>query len=953
MTEGNQMKDPYSSIQELREENALLKQRIQELEKTDSERKKAEEILRASEDHYRDLVENSLDLICTHDLNGQLLSFNETAVRLSGYPRELLLKMNLREGLMPEMRNRSDAYLDEIKKKGRAQGIMKIQTAAGEIRYWEYQNTLRADHPDGPVVRGMARDITERRRMEKALRDSEEKYRLLFESAAEGILIVQGEVIRFANPALAEILGYSQDTITSRPFVEFIHPEDRSIILEHHIKRMRGDDVQTGYSFRVISADRTVKWLQIFSRVISWEGVKSSLNFVTDITDRKWAEAALRENEERFRLIMENINDTLWLMDMNMKPTWISPSVERTRGYSLEELRSLPLDKHVTPASLPRVLELINKYLTPAVLDNPHAEMSISEELEFYRKDGTTFWADTVITLLRNGQGLPIGFLGVSRDITDRKRAEEALRESEDKYRKLAETANDLIVTIDLDGIITYANRAAIQLAGEINLVGIPLKNMIPLDLVARHKEMLEERSRGYEGTRSYEWVLQSPVQKDIPLLIDIKSSLLYDQGKPSGVLFIARDITERKQVEEAKHILEERLQRSEKMETLGQLAGGVAHDLNNVLGILSGYSELLLLEMPEGSRSRGHVEKILRSTEKGAAIIQDLLTLARRGVTASEVIDLNGVVSGFLKTPVFEKMKDYHPRVTFRAECDQNLLSIKGSPVHLEKTLINLVSNAVESISGEGEVTIRTESRYLDKAIRGYDEVKEGDYAVLTVSDTGTGIPVEYREKIFEPFYTKKAMGRSGTGLGLAIVWGTVKDHDGYIDFQTEVGKGTTFTLYFPVTREEMIAPRQKEPMERYMGKGESVLVVDDIAEQRDVASGLLTRLGYNARVVSSGEEAVEYLKGNKADIIVLDMIMAPGIDGLETYRRLLVINPNQKAIIVSGFSETDRVREAQKLGAGAYVKKPYMMEKIGVAIRKELDGKSGSRSSGTAPSS
>jgi CheY-like chemotaxis protein len=200
-------------------------------------------------------------------------------------------------------------------------------------------------------------------------------------------------------------------------------------------------------------------------------------------------------------------------------------------------------------------------------------------------------------------------------------------------------------------------------------------------------------------------------------------------------------------------------------------------------------------------------------------------------------------------------------------------------------------------------------------------------------------GIPAENREKIFEPFYTKKTMGRSGTGLGLAIVWGTVKDYNGYIDVQTEVGEGTTFTLYFPATRDELIAQQQTAPIEQYMGKGESVLVVDDIADQRDIAAGLLTRLGYQVHVVSSGEEAVEYLKRNKADILVLDMIMPPGIDGLETYQRVLEINPKQKAIIASGFSETERVREAQKLGAGAYVKKPYVMEKIGMAIRDELN--------------
>jgi len=234
--------------------------------------------------------------------------------------------------------------------------------------------------------------------------------------------------------------------------------------------------------------------------------------------------------------------------------------------------------------------------------------------------------------------------------------------------------------------------------------------------------------------------------------------------------------------------------------------------------------------------------------------------------------------------------------------------------------------------------VTIGTESRYLDKPIRGYDDVKEGDYAVLTVSDTGMGISPKDREKIFEPFYTKKKMGRSGTGLGLAIVWGTVKDHNGYIDIQTEIGEGTIFTLYFPVTREETTATKQKEPIERYLGKGESVLVIDDVAEQREIASRLLSRLGYQVHSVSGGEEAVEYLKGNQADILVLDMIMEPGIDGLETYKRILDIYPRQKAIIVSGFSETDRVKEAQKLGAGAYVRKPYVMERIGMAIRDEL---------------
>lgn len=513
----------------------------------------------------------------------------------------------------------------------------------------------------------------------------------------------------------------------------------------------------------------------------------------------------------------------------------------------------------------------------------------------------------------------------------------EALRKSEERYKSLIENANEIILVIQ-DGMIKFVNSKATESFGysEQEILSIPVFELIHPE----NREVVRERYLQKIGgdTTATRYVYRMIRKSGQTFWIEISSVLIDWEGR-GATLNLITNVTERLNAEEEKVKLEERLNRAEKMEALGHLAGGVAHDLNNVLGVLSGYSELLLMQIPEGQKGRNHVEKILQSTEKGAAIIQDLLTLARRGVMASDVINLNSVVLYFLTTPVTENIKNYHPSVTFKTEYQDDLLNIKGSSVHLEKTLMNLVSNAAESISGHGEVTIRTENCYLDKPIRGYDEIKEGDYAILTVSDTGMGIPAEHIENIFEPFYTKKIMGRSGTGLGLAIVWGTVKDHNGYIDVQTKVGEGTTFTLYFPVTREMLTSPQQKLPIEQYMGKGESILVVDDIAEQREVASGLLKKLGYEVHAVSSGEEAVEYLKGNKADLLVLDMIMTPGIDGLETYQRILEINPKQKAILVSGFSETTRVRKAQKLGAGAYVKKPYVMEKIGVAIRDELN--------------
>ena len=510
------------------------------------------------------------------------------------------------------------------------------------------------------------------------------------------------------------------------------------------------------------------------------------------------------------------------------------------------------------------------------------------------------------------------------------------LRESEKKYRLLFEYSPLGHLYFDEEGYIVDCNDNCVKIFGSSRkaLIGRNLLSLPDKKMVSCIKKALKGKIATYDDT--YNSVTG---KKSTPIRV-IFAPVNLESKSVRGGMAIIEDTTESKRAETERRNLETRLQRAKKMEALGQLAGGVAHDLNNVLGTLSGYSELLVQETTEGELSRKYAEKILLSTEKGALIVQDLLTLARRGVAVSETINLNNIVSGFFKTPVFEKIKDCHPHVTFKVDCKEDLLNIKGSPIHLEKTLMNLISNAAESIEGNGEVTIRTESCYIDKTISGYDEINEGDYTALIVSDTGTGISEEHKDKIFEPFYTNKAMGRSGTGLGLAIVWGTVKDYKGYIDVHSKVGHGSTFKLYFPATREESREQqKQKEPVERYLGKGESVLVIDDIAEQREIASLFLTQLGYDVKAVSSGEEAVDYLKKHKADILILDMIMENGIDGLETFQRILEINPQQKAILVSGFSETDRVKEAQRLGAGAYIRKPYMMEKIGIAVRNELE--------------
>ncbi len=397
-------------------------------------------------------------------------------------------------------------------------------------------------------------------------------------------------------------------------------------------------------------------------------------------------------------------------------------------------------------------------------------------------------------------------------------------------------------------------------------------------------------------------------------------------------------EINEEHQKEKKRTRIDDRLKQLQEMEAVGTLAGGVAHDLNNVLSGLISYPELILMDLPLDSPIRKQVLAIQRSGEKAAAMVQDLLTLARRGVVVTEVLNLNYIIREYLASPEFEKLKCYHSNIHVAYNPGTDLLNILGSPVHVSKAVMNLVSNAAEAMPDGGNINVTTDNYCLKRTVTKYEKIKAGEYVTLTVSDSGIGISKEDLEKIFEPFFTKKEMGRSGTGLGMAVVWATIKDHNGYIDVKSSMGKGTQFTLYFPITKQSVKETRDKFLIEKYKGHGEKILVVDDEDAQRDIATIILKKLGYTAITAASGEEAVDYLSENSVELILLDMIMNRGIDGLDTYKQVIKFHPGQKTIITSGFSETDRVKEMQKLGAGEYIKKPYNLEKISKAIYRAL---------------
>ncbi len=519
------------------------------------------------------------------------------------------------------------------------------------------------------------------------------------------------------------------------------------------------------------------------------------------------------------------------------------------------------------------------------------------------------------------------------------------LQNNEKKYRDLVENANSIILRRDLKGRITFFNEFAQKFFGytykEIlgkNICGtINSDTQATIDYIA---ELTDSLQNNPEQLKTHE--TQNILRNGKSVWIAWTYKPIFDpQGNFYEILCIGNDLTKVKKAEEETKELEEQLQRSQKMEALGTLAGGVAHDLNNILSGIVSYPELLLMDMPKDSPMRKPMLTIQKSGEKAAAIVQDLLTLARRGVVVTQVVNLNQIITEYLNSPEYEKMIEFHPQVHLQTDFEPDLLNISGSPVHLSKTIMNLISNAAEAMPKAGTITITTQNRYIDKPFNGFDRIDIGDYCTLVIRDSGSGIEKQDLHRIFEPFYTKKKMGRSGTGLGMAVVWGTIKDHHGHIDVQSEPGKGTTFTLYFPTVRKELPSADHITSLADLKGAGESIIVVDDVEEQREIASHMLQKLDYMVTTFASGEAAVEHMQTHTADLLILDMIMEPGMDGLETYKKILELHPNQKAIIASGFSETKKVREALRLGAGAYIKKPYLIEKIGLAAKKELSGK------------
>jgi PAS domain S-box-containing protein len=467
-------------------------------------------------------------------------------------------------------------------------------------------------------------------------------------------------------------------------------------------------------------------------------------------------------------------------------------------------------------------------------------------------------------------------------------------------------------------------------------IVGKPCTGILPADCQGLFDDVGKVITTG-RPILNREYGIDTPEGRR-ELVVD-KIPYVDRDGAPLGVIGFAADVTELKNAEEEKRALQQRVLRAEKMEAIGLLAGGVAHDGNNILTGICGYLELLNMKLPREDPNRKYIQGSLEASKKMAHLIDDLLTLTRGAVTQKQTINLNVEIRDYLNSPMYRSLRTQHTGVRVDADFDNDLMNVEGVSAHIAKVIMNLVANAAESMSEGGTINISTSNQELVTPVDAYDlRIAEGTYAVLRVEDSGSGIEESDINRIFEPFFTTKKTGRSGTGLGMAVVYGIVKDHGGFIDVDSEKGRGTAFTIYFPVTEAQVETVGEETDVNQLTGSGEKVLIVEDVKAQRELLCEMLDKLGYEVVSVGCGEDAVAYLERESADLVILDMLMDPGMDGLDTYRHILKHHPGQKAIIASGYSKTDRIVEAQRLGAGRYVKKPYTLEKIGTAVKTEL---------------
>ncbi len=634
-------------------------------------------------------------------------------------------------------------------------------------------------------------------------------------------------------------------------------------------------------------------------------------------------EMSLLQTEAKYRNTMDSTLIGVYIIQ-DFLFQYVNPTMAEMFGYSIEEMegKMSPLD-----LVIPEHRDQVKKNL----IRRANGELKHAKDITCVRRNGEIFYTMVLGTAITH-EGKPAS-VGTMIDITERKASENKLKESENRATALLEAIPDMVFRMNGQGeYLDYkAEPSELYTQPTESIIGVKNSTLLPKN-VSKLIDKYITKTIHSEKMHTFEYQLPMPKSG----LLDFEARMV-KSGK-NEITAIVRNITELKKMMSERNTLETELNQAKRMESIGLMAGGVAHDLNNILAGIVGYPELILQTLsPEDDSLRPQIMAIHESGKRAAAVVDDLLTVARGAASIREVHELDSLVIEYLNSLECYKIKSLHPRVVINQQLENTHSNIFCSQVHIKKCLMNLVTNGIEAIDKAGTVTVSTRTHNQTDSDISEIDLEPGEYIVLGVLDDGPGIKQEDLEHIFEPFYSKKAMARSGTGLGLTVVWNTVQDHNGKI-FVESTTEGTLFQLFFPIHHQKEITPQATDSHIDLNGNGEHILVVEDEPSIRDIATQMLESLGYVVDSVSSGQAAIEFVKNTATDLLLIDMLMEPGINGYQTYKEISSVHSGQKAVIASGFSESNDVKAALALGASGFIKKPYSREQLGKTIKEAM---------------
>jgi two-component system cell cycle sensor histidine kinase/response regulator CckA len=777
-------------------------------------------------------------------------------------------------------------------------------------------------------------DITERKKAEAALRASEKRYRRLFEDAPLMYVITRNErgvpFISDCNELFLFSLGYKREEVVGQPLADFYSPESRAELLEGggYVRALAGAFF-IGERKLLTREGRLIPTLLYNATELNAIGqVIGTRAMFVDITELKKSERALRESEERFKQVAASAGEWIWEVDAKGMYRYCNSVVERILGYSPDELVG---QKHFYDLLAPEVREGLKEATLAAFERREPFRAFVNPNVH---KNGSIIILETNGSPVTDEQGALLGYRGTDTDITARKKAEEALRESEERYRDLVENIEDLICTHDLQGNLLFVNKAPSKLLGydRNDAVGTNLRCYLAPEVKNQFDSYLDAIRR--DGHASGLMVVQT---KDGQKRIWEYHNVLHKESSKTPIVHgFARDITDRKKAEEERERLQSQLLQAQKMEAIGTLAGGIAHDFNNTLQIILSCTDLLIMHKGKESPDLRNVETIRKIAKDARDLVKGLLTFSRRTHSNKRVVDLSQQlkhVKNILERTI--------PRmIEIELVVASDLRAVNANPTQINQVLMNLAVNAHHAMRNGGKLTIEARNVTLDEDYcRTHLEARPGDYAMLKISDTGNGMEKEVVEHIFEPFYTTKETGE-GTGLGLFIVYGIVKSHDGYVTCSSQPGHGTTFSVYFPAVSGESNADMATTAGEMTAFGTEAILLVDDEQRIRNAVEQILTSRGYKVLTAENGKEALEIYreKRDEIDLVVLDLNM-PGISGTEVLEAILKIDPRARVLIASGYSVNESTKRILEGEASGFVRKPFDASEILRAVRRVLD--------------